>query len=108
MATNDQVIVIKKKSVFGKIKDWWKSLDTDTRDWLKITAIWTVDGALIGGGIVAGIVGKKTEEAVKTAAVAGYLEGKMDAYREMIRENPYIQMDIGMKKLDRQGKVTHF
>lgn len=79
----------KKPNIFKRIKRWWKEdLDQDTRDWLKIVGLWTVDGAMLGSCITAGIMSKKANKAVKTGVYAGYYQGQLDAYKEMA-QNPY-------------------
>jgi len=98
----------KKPNIFKRIKRWWKEdLDQDTRDWLKIVGIWTVDGAAIGSCITASVMAKKANKAIKTGVYSGYYLGQLNAYKEMA-QNPYAQMDAGMKRLEQQGKVTKF
>ena len=74
---------------------------------MKIVAIWTADGALIGTAITGAIKNKQMEKAVKVAQSKGYLEGTLDAYKELARD-PYFQMDNSMRKLEQQGKAKKF
>lgn len=78
----------KKKNIFTRIKDKWNELDEDTKDWTKITAIWTFDGLLWGSIITAIRKEKKMVRVAKNCAAAGYIQGQMDAYKEMA-QNPY-------------------
>ena len=96
-----------KPNVFKRIKCWWKKLDQNDRDWLKILGIWTVDGAMIGSCITASVMAKKAKKAVETGVYSGYYLGQLHAYKEMA-QNPYTQMDAGMKRLEQQGKATKF
>lgn len=98
----------KKPNIFKRIKRWWKEdLDQDTRDWFKVVGIWTVDGALFGSCITAGVMAKKANKAIKTGVYAGYYQGRLDAYKEMA-QNPYAMMDTGMKRLEQQGIAKKF
>ena len=102
------IVEQKKPNIFKRIKRWWKEdLDQDTRDWLKIVGLWTVDGAMIGSCITAGVMAKKANKAVKTGVYAGYYQGQLDAYKEMA-QNPYAMMDAGMKRLEQQGIAKKF
>ena len=96
-----------KKNVFGKIKDWWKSMDQYDRDWLKVVGVWFVDGIGIGVLCTAASKNKKMKQKVTVARAEGYLTGKMDTYREIIQD-PYFRMNQGMNKLEKQGKATRF
>lgn len=105
---NTYVVVEKKKKSFvQKIKDKWNSLSEDEKDWTKITAIWTFDGLLWGTLITSIVKDAKTKKIAKNCAAAGYIQGQMDAYKEMA-QNPYKQMDMAMRRLEQQGKVTKF
>ena len=105
---NTYVVVEKKKKSFvQKIKDKWNSLSQDEKDWTKITAIWTFDGILWGSIFTAISAERKMKKVANTAAAAGYIQGQMDAYRDMA-QNPYKQMDMAMRQLEKQGKVTKF
>ena len=98
----------KKPNVFQKIKHWWKEeLTEDDRDIFKIAGIWCVDGLLWGSIITAGVCKVKSQKATDIAAAAGYINGKMDAYKEMA-QNPYQMMNAGMQKLEQQGKARRF
>ena len=98
----------KKENVFKRIKRWWKEeLDDDERTWLKVVAIWTVDGAMIGTAITGAVKNNQMKKAVNHSLATGYIQGKLDAYKE-IAQNPYTQMDIGMKRLEQQGKAKRF
>lgn len=80
----ETVVRIKKGNVFTRIRNWWKyDLDQDTRDWLKITGIWTVNGTLWGSLITAGGLKRKMKKEIRKAEAAGYITGAMDAYRDM-------------------------
>ena len=73
-----------KKSVFQKVKDWWKNdLSENDRDWVKAVAIWTFDGALFGSMITAARKNRQMKLRVKGAEARGYLAGTIDAYREV-------------------------
>ena len=96
-----------KKSVWQKVKDNWNSLSQYDRDWIKAVAIWTVDGALVGG-MINGIAWRnKWKKDVNVAYSMGLVDGQMNAYRDLA-QNPIRMMDAGMKALDKRGKVTHF
>ena len=98
----------KKQNVFQKIKRWWKEeLNDDERGWMKIVAIWTLDGAMIGTAITGAVKNRQMKKVTDRSLATGYIEGKMDAYRE-IAQNPYTQMNVGMKRLEQQGKVRKF
>lgn len=105
---NEKVYEIKKPNVFQKIKNWWKySLTQDDRDIIKISGIWFVDGIIWGTAIATGVCASKAKKASNVSAAAGYIQGKMDAYKEMA-QNPYGMMDAGMRKLEQQGKAKRF
>ena len=110
MSNEKPVIIIKEKkpNVFKRIKHWWKEeLTEDDRDIFKIAGIWCVDGALWGTLITAVVKDKKIKKVAENAAVAGYQMGQIDAYKEMA-QNPYSMMDVGMRKLEQQGKAKKF
>lgn len=101
-------IRIKKDNIFRRIKRWWKEeLTSDERTWLKIVGIWTVDGVMIGTAVTGAVKNKQMKKAVDRSLAVGYIQGQMDAYKE-IAQNPYSQMDIGMKRLEQQGKAKRF
>ena len=101
-------VEVKKENIFKRIKRWWKEdLTEDDRDIFKIAGIWCADGFLIGTMVTAGAWAKKSQKDVKVAAATGYINGKLDAYREMA-QNPYGMMDAGMRKLEQQGKAHKF
>ena len=90
---------VKKPNIFQKIKRWWKEdLTEDDRDIFKIAGIWFVDGAMIGAAVGTCACAKKAKKATDVAATAGYISGKMDAYKEMAM-NPY-----QMPKTEQQNK----
>lgn len=98
----------KKPNIFKRIKRWWKEdLTEDDRDAFKIAGIWCVDGAIWGSLITTIVIGNKAKKATNVAAAAGYINGKLDAYKEMA-QNPYGMMDAGMRKLEQQGKAKRF
>lgn len=98
----------KKPNIFKRIKRWWKEdLTSDERTWLKIVGIWTIDGAMIGTAITGAVKNKQMKKAVDVSLASGYIQGKLDAYKE-IAQNPYMQMDLGMKRLEQQGKARKF
>ena len=97
----------RKKNIFKRIRDKWNELDQETRDWLKVVGIWTVDGYLFGR-IVSEYKTQKRLNNIRDAALGvGYMTGKVDAYKEMAM-SPYKQMDNGMKRLEQMGKATKF
>lgn len=86
MANNEPVVItIKKKSFFQKIKDRWNELDQETKDWLKIVGIWTVDGVLLGTCIGAAATSKQAKKEVVKAYLVGVNDGKDEAYLNMIQ-----------------------
>ena len=100
-----------KQSIFKRIKHWWKEeLTEDDRDVFKIAGIWCFDGALWGSLITAGIKNAKNKNKIANAIVAGYLQGQTDAYKDMAQNNmnPYRQMDMGMRRLEKQGIAKKF
>ena len=96
----------KKPNVFKRAKNWWNSL-TDDQRWLCVTGLWAFDGFLFGSLITTSCMEKKVNKAEQIGACKGYVIGQIDAYKE-IAKDPYIQMDIGMKRLESQNKVTKF
>lgn len=103
------IVEQKKPNIFKRIKRWWKEdLDQDTRDWLKIVGIWTVDGALIGSGITASVMAKKEKKAVETSVYSGYYLGQLHAYKEMAQDSNKQQMGDSLKRLEQQCKTTKF
>ena len=108
MAANDQVVVtIKKKGFFQKLKDKWNSLDPETKDWVKITSIFTVDGVIWGTALGLAISGKQIKKEAAKAYLIGVNDGKDDAYLKMM-QNPYAMMNAGMTRLEQQGKAKKF
>ena len=98
----------KKPNIFKRLKRWWKEdLTEDDRDIFKIAGIWCLDGALFGSIITGAVAGGKAKKMQKQALAAGYIQGQMDAYKEMA-QNPYGMMDAGIKKLELQGKAKKF
>lgn len=96
----------KKKNVFTKVKDWWQGLTND-QQWLCVVGLWTVDGLLWGSYLTTKKMSKQIIKAEQIGATKGYILGQMDAYKEMA-QNPYSQMDIGMKRLEQQGIAKKF
>lgn len=96
----------KKFRPIARVKDWWNGLTSD-QQWLCVVGLWTFDGALFGSLITAKHKDKQIEQAEKIGASKGYILGQIDAYKE-IAQNPYKQMDVGMKRLEQQGKATRF
>ena len=96
-----------KKNIFGKVKDWWKSLSQEDRDAFKIAGIWFVDGIGVGMLCTAAKKNVQMNRAVKVAEAKGYLNGRMDSSREIVQD-PYFQMNHGMSKLEKQGKAQKF
>lgn len=96
----------KKKGIIQRVKDWWN--DRSYGEQLAmVVGIWTLDGVLWGSYFTKCY---KDQQAVKIAQDAeqkGYLQGKMDAYKE-IAQNPYQQIDLGFKRLEQQGKAKKF
>ena len=98
----------KKPNIFKRLKRGWKEdLTEDDRDIFQIAGIWCLDGALFGTLITGAVVGNKSKKMQKQALAAGYIQGQMDAYKEMA-QNPYGMMDAGMRKLEMQGKAKKF
>jgi len=98
----------KKPNIFKRLKHWWKEdLTEDDRDIFKIAGIWCLDGALFGTLITGAVVGNKSKKMQKQVLAAGYIQGQMDAYKEMA-QNSYGMMDAGMRKLEMQGKAKKF
>ena len=94
----------KKENVFKRIKRWWKEdLDDDERTWFKILGIWTFDGAMIGASIASSVKNKQMKKNVNIAAGAGYIQGKMDAYKEMA-QNPYMFTQTAFSVAKKDGK----
>ena len=87
----------KKKSVLQKVKDNWNSLSQYDRDWIKAVAIWTLDGALVGG-MINGIAWRnKWKKDVNVAYSMGLVDGQMNAYRDLaqgsMQPKHYLQMN---------------
>ena len=82
-------------------------MSDDERTWLKIVAIWTADGAMIGTAITGALKNRQMKRIADQSLATGYIQGKMDAYKE-IAQNPYTQMDIGMKRLEQKGIAKKF
>lgn len=97
----------KKKSIFQKVKDYWKSIPQYDRDWIKLMGVFGLETSVITGAIVTTVMDKRRVKDMTIAYQMGTLDGQMNAYRDMA-QNPYRMMDTGMKVLDKQGKVTHF
>jgi len=96
----------KKDNIFTRVRNWWNGLSND-QQWLCVTGIWTIDGLLWGSYLTAKHKDKQIAKAEELGATKGYILGQIDAYKE-IASNPYAQMDIGMKRLEQQGKAKHF
>ena len=105
---NPIIVQIKKPNVFQRIKRWWKeNLSEEEREIFKISGIFMADGMLIGAAIASGAYEQKMKKVAKNQYAVGYVEGSINAYRE-VAKNPYIQMDAAWNKLEAQGKVRKF
>lgn len=96
----------KKFRPIARVKDWWNGLTSD-QQWLCVVGLWTFDGALFGSLITAKHKDKQIEQAEKIGASKGYILGQIDAYKD-VAQNPYKQMELGMTRLEQQGKAKHF
>lgn len=96
-----------KKNIFGKVKDWWKNLDEADQMGFKIAGVWFFDGLVFGSVFTAVRKNRQMKNVAKISASKGYMEGRMDSYREIIQD-PYFQMNNGMNKLEKQGKAQRF
>lgn len=98
----------KKQGFFSKVKHWWKeTLTEEDRDNFKIAGIYAFDGTLFGCAITTIIKNRKAKKTNDALICAGYIQGKLDAYKEMA-QNPYQQIDTGFKRLEKQGKTVKF
>lgn len=96
-----------KRGFIQKVKDYWNSLSGYDKTWIAAVGVWTVDGFLIGSAITAAKKNKEIKKLSEAAYFMGAQDGKIAAYRDMA-SNPYQMMDIGMRKLEQQGKAKHF
>lgn len=96
----------KKLGPIARVKNWWNGLSND-QQWACVVGLWTVDGLLWGSYLTARHKDKQIVKAEQIGATKGYILGQMDAYKEMA-QNPMTQMDIGMRRLEQQGKAKHF
>ena len=96
----------KERNPFKRISNWWNGLTRD-QQWLCCVGLWTVDGLLWGSYLTARHKDKQIAKAEEIGATKGYILGQIDAYKD-IAQNPYKQMDVGMKRLEQQGKAKHF
>lgn len=104
MSTPIVEVHYKKENIFKRIKRWWKEdLTDDERTWFKILGIWTVDGALIGASVASSVKDKQMRKNVNIAANAGYIQGKMDAYKEIV-QNPYTFTQTAFSMAKKDGK----
>lgn len=98
----------KKQGIFSRIKRWWKEdLSDYDREQLKVMGVFGAETFLIGSAVTSAIKGHRQKKVQQQVAVAGYLQGKLDAYKEIAQE-PFIKMNAGMRKLEQQGKTTKF
>ena len=95
----------KKPNIFKRLKRWWKEdLTEDDRDIFKIAGIWCLDGALFGTLITGAVVGNKSKKMQKQALAAGYIQGQMDAYKEMA-QNPYNAVNKAVSIGEKNGTM---
>lgn len=98
----------KKENVFKKIKRWWKEdLTEDDRDIFKIAGIWFVDGTLLGTLITTCAKDRKIKKVANQAIAAGYLQGQMDAYKEMAQNPQYKQVGIYSNQATKKFDIKH-
>lgn len=78
-----------KKSIFKRAKDYWNSLDRESKNWLAALGIWTVDGFIFGSAITSIFAAKRTNKLVKQETVAAYLtglhDGEVSAYQNVVK-----------------------
>ena len=95
----------KKPNIFKRLKRWWKEdLTEDDRDIFKLAGIWCLDGALFGTLITGAVVGNKSKKMQKQALAAGYIQGQMDAYKEMA-QNPYNAVNKAVAVGEKNGTM---
>ena len=74
-----------RKNIFKRIKEAWQELDKETRDWLKVVGIWTIDGAMIGTICTAAHKNKQIKRVAAQAYLMGAHDGETNAYQNMIQ-----------------------
>jgi len=95
-----------KKGIIRRVQDWWYGLSENQQIGL-VCGVWFLDGILYGSYGMKIHKDKQAKEIAAHAAAQGYLMGQSDAYKE-IAQNPYKQMEIGMKRLEQQGIAKKF
>lgn len=75
-----------KRGPIKRLKDWWDGLTYNQQLGI-VVGIWTLDGFLFGTEITAAHKNKQMKQAVHIAKAEGYINGQMDAYKEMAQRN---------------------
>ena len=98
----------KKPNIFKRLKRWWKEdLTEDDRDIFKLAGIWCLDGALFGTLITGAVVGNKSKKMQKQALAAGYIQGQMDAYKEMAQNPQYKPVGVYSNQATKKFNAKH-
>ena len=98
----------KKPNIFKRLKRWWKEdLTEDDRDIFKIAGIWFLDGTLIGTMVTGAAVGSRSKKKQKQALAAGYIQGQMDAYKEIAQNPQYKPVGVYSNQMTKKFNVNH-
>ena len=95
---NEPVLKPKKRNLFQKIGDWWKSLSREDQEWLTACGLFAIDGAVIGGLCTAAYSQRKMSKQIQIAYLLGAHDGEVTAYQQMINTKTQIPSDLKVKR----------